>query len=372
MGCPFTKDALGVPLKQPTSSCSQCAPPTLLTRRTPHHPQLLKMFRTLPALFLLHALSAATAQRTTVDVSFGWRFRLGENAAPCNASSFPHDLAGQQVMGLNAAPAATDAASCLAAACTASVSVWQWCPGGGAQCGSASCWIGDWPGTSQSQGGWVGGYSSASSGPPVNPPEAQPSFNDGGWEVVDLPHDFQLDMGFSPNANGGEGFMPYNVSYYRKHFVLPASWASSRVELYVEGAISASTWWLNGVPLAGGKMFYSSYTAIPLRLDNVPGVVFGGPNVLTAYVNGRLRTGWWYEGSGIPRRSLLFGGGSLSGSISTHGIWAPANVTGPATPHTPGLPSAGISAPAIVSPQVLLRNDGTTTSSLIALRCGGG
>ncbi len=75
--------------------------------------------------------------------------------------------------------------------------------------------------------------------------------------------------------------------------VVPAAWRGSRVELYVGGALSASQWWLNGQPLAGGRVFFSSYTALVLRLDDAPGGVnWGGPNLVAAYVDGTLKTGW--------------------------------------------------------------------------------
>ena len=89
------------------------------------------------------------------------------------------------------------------------------------------------------------------------------------------------------------GYLPYNVSYYRKHFNVPASFNGTRVELYVDGALSASRWWLNGVALANGVTFTSGYTAIPLRLDTTPGFVAGGDNILVAFVDGTKKTGWW-------------------------------------------------------------------------------
>ena len=105
--------------------------------------------------------------------------------------------------------------------------------------------------------------------------------------------DYEVGGDFSQSANQGEGYLPYNTSFYRKHLTLPAAWAGTRVELYVEGALSASQWWLNGQPLANGVTFTSGYTALIMRLDNVPGVVWGGANVLVAFVDGTRKTGWW-------------------------------------------------------------------------------
>lgn len=191
----------------------------------------------------------------------------------------------------------------------------------------------------------------------------QLAYDDSKWLITDLPHDYEITGTYTSGANGGEGFLPYNVSFYRKHAVLPASWRGSRVEVYVEGALSASQWWLNGQPLASGTMFMSGYTSLILRIDDSPAVVWGGLNVLVAYVDGTKKTGWWYEGAGLYRRVSITST-PLSASIATHGVYAPANVTGAVTPHNPSTPAAGLIAPAVVHPKTLCRNDGATPSTL--------
>jgi hypothetical protein len=72
-----------------------------------------------------------------------------------------------------------------------------------------------------------------------------------------------------------------------------------------------------------------------------------------------------YEGAGLYRRVHVTSA-SLAGSIATHGVAAPANVTGAVTPHTPGSSSGGLYAPAVVHPTAVLRNDGATASALTA------
>jgi hypothetical protein len=44
------------------------------------------------------------------------------------------------------------------------------------------------------------------------------------------------------------------------------------------------------VPLGLHK---AGYTSFALRLDNVPGVQWGGENVLAVYVDATTGTGWW-------------------------------------------------------------------------------
>lgn len=198
-----------------------------------------------------------------------------------------------------------------------------------------------WPGSSSPQAGWISGRVNTTA-PVTTPPEAKPAYDDSTWTVLDLPHDYEVSGTYTQNGNQGEGayyciaaqrannrgrlectltdargnlnfaprvvyllthtttsaspltgYLPYNTSFYRKHLSLPAAFTGTRIELYVEGALSASQWWLNGVPLAGGRTFTSGYTALIMRLDDVPGVVLGGPNVLAAFVDGTRKTGWW-------------------------------------------------------------------------------
>ena len=60
------------------------------------------------------------------------------------------------------------------------------------------------------------------------------------------------------------------------------------VELYVEGSLSISSWWLNGQPLI--PLHTSGYTSLVVAL---PGLAFGGAdNLLVARVDGTETTGW--------------------------------------------------------------------------------
>ena len=242
------------------------------------------------ALALL--LTIAGADRSSVDVSFGWRFALAGTPA-CNATSFPISMDNIQVYDMSEISTAQSPDECRAAACTNLADVWQWCPGNGLACGAKSCWVGPWTNSTNPQNGWVSARRNTVPTPLPTPPEAAPSFPDASWDLVDLPHDFEVTGVFDPNDNNNEGSLPWNTSFYRKHFVLPASWAGTRIELYVGGALSASQWWLNGKPLGGGQEYMSSYTAIVLRLDDSPAIVPGGANVICGYVDGTKKTGWW-------------------------------------------------------------------------------
>ena len=142
----------------------------------------------------------APSPRVSADISFGWRFALGHR--PC--STYPIPVNDQQVSGLSEVNAATDPASCLAAACTQGADVYQWCVGNGEACGAASCWVGAWPGSASPQKGWVSGRVNASA-PIPTPPEVAPAFPDDAWPVLDLPHDYEVAGVYTQSGNQGEG-----------------------------------------------------------------------------------------------------------------------------------------------------------------------
>ena len=78
--------------------------------------------RALPAVLLL----GAVAERVSVDLSFGVRFRVGPPAGTsCNSTSYPIGLNDKQVNGLTQANGVRDAAGCLEAACAMGADLYQ-------------------------------------------------------------------------------------------------------------------------------------------------------------------------------------------------------------------------------------------------------
>lgn len=73
------------------------------------------------------------------------------------------------------------------------------------------------------------------------------SIDDSAWEIVDAPHDFViLYGGISPDADWKHGYINRNVSWYRKHFLLPPAWQGQSIWLEFEGAFHYTQIWLNG------------------------------------------------------------------------------------------------------------------------------
>jgi hypothetical protein len=244
----------------------------------------------------LLAAAHAAAQRTVVSLDLGWRAALDTGAPGMCGVAYNLSLAGQRCMGLSSL-SATDATSCQAAACAAYMQAWQWLA-------SQGCWAGLANNCGPSGDAWVGGASPAIPGPPAPPadaPPAQPGFDDSGWEVVDIPHDATVTAAYSPTANGGEGFLPEAKSWYRKHFVAPTAWSGRAVWLVVDAALSTTTWWLNGKQLAVQNP--AGYLPTVLRLDGAAGLLVNDSsrNLLAAFCDGTMTTGWWCVRAGARR-----------------------------------------------------------------------
>lgn len=112
------------------------------------------------------------------------------------------------------------------------------------------------------------------------------------------------------------------MSWYRKHFTLPSTWASGATWVAFDGVFHRSQWWLNGRHVG---TFTSGY--VPFTID-LSGAHFGpsSPNVLAVRVDASYGSGHWcvaaalyalprpphanvsrcrYEGGGIYRPTKL-------------------------------------------------------------------
>jgi beta-galactosidase len=126
-----------------------------------------------------------------------------------------------------------------------------------------------------------------------------PSFVDGAWRTVDLPHDWSIEgrpEKDNPSGKGG-GFFPAGVGWYRKTFHVPADWKGKRVSVEFDGVYRDATVYLNGHKLGFYPNGYTAFT-----FDLTPGLSFTRANVLAARVdNSAQPNSRWYSGSGIYR-----------------------------------------------------------------------
>ena len=130
----------------------------------------------------------------------------------------------------------------------------------------------------------------------------RPTFDDGKWRVLDLPHDWSIEGTPSQDAPGGGqvGYFPTGIGWYRKAFQVPGGARGRHVELEFDGVYMNSDVWLNGHLLGHRPFGYIgfAYDVTPYLL---PGV-----NVVAVRVdNSKQPNSRWYSGSGIYRHVWL-------------------------------------------------------------------
>ncbi|RYF90968.1 MAG: DUF4982 domain-containing protein, partial [Caulobacteraceae bacterium] len=146
---------------------------------------------------------------------------------------------------------------------------------------------------------------------------AEADFDDKAWTPVQLPHDWAVDLPFTPTpdfdprleddpraAHGykplGRAYPATSVGWYRKRFDLPAADAGKRLSLEFDGVFRDCLVLLNGYVVHHHQGGYS-----PFRVDITDFAMPGEPNQLTLRVDASLGEGWFYEGAGVYRHVWL-------------------------------------------------------------------
>lgn len=141
-----------------------------------------------------------------------------------------------------------------------------------------------------------------------------PEFDDSSWQKVSLPHDWAVDLPYSPEASHSHGYKcigwkyPENsVGWYRKHIEIPAEDKGKQFFIEFEGIYRDSEVFCNGFYLGGERSGYVSsvYTLTPY-------LNYGGDNVIAVRCDASLEEGWYYEGAGIYRNVRLYKSGPVS------------------------------------------------------------
>ncbi|HWC58995.1 MAG TPA: beta-galactosidase GalA [Verrucomicrobiae bacterium] len=132
-------------------------------------------------------------------------------------------------------------------------------------------------------------------------------FSDSYWRVVNLPHDWAVELPFDPAADGGHGFKALGVKYptnsvawYRRTFELPEEDKSKRIWLTFDGVYRDTIVCVNGYFVKHHEGGY-----YPFREDITDVVKFGGANTIAVRVDASIPEGWFYEGAGIYRHVWL-------------------------------------------------------------------
>ena len=141
----------------------------------------------------------------------------------------------------------------------------------------------------------------------------QHSFDDSAWRVIDLPHDWAVELPFIPverpdafvhAAHGGKAlgreFPATSIGWYERTFTLPATDEGRRISLDFDGVFRDAVVLFNGFYLGRNLSGYA-----PFSFDVTDYAVYGGKNVVTLRVDATLNEGWYYEGAGIYRHTWL-------------------------------------------------------------------
>jgi beta-galactosidase len=137
---------------------------------------------------------------------------------------------------------------------------------------------------------------------------SRPDFDDGGWQAIDLPHDWAVALPFQEDpALTGHGSKPLgrkypatSIGWYRRVFEIPQEDLGKRLSLEFDGVFRNSMASLNGNFLGRNMSGYA-----PFRYGITDHAHYGGKNVLVVRVDATEFEGWFYEGAGIYRHVWL-------------------------------------------------------------------
>ena len=127
----------------------------------------------------------------------------------------------------------------------------------------------------------------------------QPSYSDGHWRRLNLPHDWAIEGDFSPSNPSGAsgGALPGGIGWYRKHFSLSPDEKYDRFTITFDGVYMNSTVYINGHKLGTRPYGYSTF-----EYDLTPYIYKEGDNVIAVKVdNSDQPNSRWYSGCGIYR-----------------------------------------------------------------------
>ena len=138
-------------------------------------------------------------------------------------------------------------------------------------------------------------------GDPPGVPYGAP--DDANWRVVDLPHDWSIELDRTADAPSGDsgGYFQMGRGWYRRTFAVPENWDDRQVFVEFEGVYQNAEIWINEDFVARHPYGYTSF-----NLDITPYVTIGPDNVLTVKVDNAVqKNSRWYSGSGIYRHVWL-------------------------------------------------------------------
>ncbi len=136
------------------------------------------------------------------------------------------------------------------------------------------------------------------------------NFDDKAWRILDLPHDWAVELPFvnTPNFDvQSHGYKPVgglypetSIGWYRKHFSVAKADSGSRFSIQFDGIFRNANIWINGFFLGNNQSGY-----LGASYDITDYIQFDKDNVITVRVDATQYEGWFYEGAGIYRHVWL-------------------------------------------------------------------
>ena len=133
-------------------------------------------------------------------------------------------------------------------------------------------------------------------------------FNDAGWRLLNLPHDWAVELPFVYDKElESHGFKPLGRSYpessvgwYRRVFDVPRGDQGRRIFLDFDGAFRSALVFCNGNFIGRNDNGYA-----PFGFDLTDFLFYGEKNCITVRMDAAFGDGWFYEGAGIYRHVWL-------------------------------------------------------------------
>ncbi|MDO9256008.1 MAG: glycoside hydrolase family 2 TIM barrel-domain containing protein [Bacteroidales bacterium] len=126
-------------------------------------------------------------------------------------------------------------------------------------------------------------------------------YNDASWSVLNLPHDWNIELPFDARWASSTAYLPSGIGWYRKSFQVPDSYKDKVVSILFDGVYNNSDVWINGHHLGKRPSGYTSF-----QYELTPYLVPGKTNTIAVRVDHSLYAdSRWYTGSGIYRHVWL-------------------------------------------------------------------
>lgn len=194
---------------------------------------------------------------------------------------------------------------------------------------------------------------------------ASKSFDDRGWRLLNIPHDWAVELSFDSKAGYSHGyktvgrnFPETSIGWYRKTFSIPASDLGRRISLEFDGVHRNSVVWVNGFYLGEEHSGYYGF-----QYDITDYVNYGGENVVAVRVDATMEEGWYYEGAGIYRHVWLNKTSTLH--VAQYGTFVSSELKGNSAEVTARatITNDGTSNAAFDIDQIIIDADGKTIAT---------